>query len=847
MPQTDPFAEALAQVRSGSLTPPVPAERPTVLTPQTVGSAALSLLERVTETPGISHILRGLRVPQQALAVGPAEALLTAATKGRVVTPAEMARSSYRAVAEDRSFRQVAQDFGLSGGAGLVLDLVADPLWIVTPAKLAEVAHLPELTRAVSATRPMRALAESRPAQAAGRALIPEFGKPAEFVQMGDDLRRAVSISTERALDIGKRIGALVPEEQRAVRAYMEVGTDGGRQVVLQHAETSGMDATRIGELGAEAMQRDIELGQQLTDVGLMKPEVFERWRGKHIRREYLKHENPTEYLEQLAARDPEAAAKLESKLKTEAGFQGGTAPLRERLAFLKQRQDIPEDIRREMGEILEAAHPVAHGQALAGRAVAMRQFFNEVKGKFAVDTAEPGYKFAGDSASLGPLAGTYLPHAIADDITDLVARPAGFARAWKTGVGWWKYGKVVLNPATHARNIMSNFILADMAGLAPYKIHRYAQGLRSLVTHDEWYREAKEAGTFLLDTFRGTELPKLLTAAPSASAWRRSLTMAVAPIRRAGDAYQAEEQLFKMAFYIDRRKAGLAAPDAAKLAEQALFNYRKVPRLIANLRSYGVVPFLTFPYKAVPAFGRALAKRPAAINRYGNIFRIFEAPGAETERKVLPEYMQDGWMRLPDTDADGRVRYLNLNYILPFGDIGEAATLGGYLGRGGQKSSFLSLPMADLASAVVSGRDAYTDQEIEKQPGGWTGFLTNFMLPPLAGGYASKELIASAKGQPTNPLSRTAEPRSLSQALLANLAGLRIRPLDLQQERRSRIAGVEAEIRDLRTEMRRWQRSKWITTEERDDQLAEQVERLKVLMREIREFGELKLPASPK
>ena len=346
-----------------------------------------------------------------------------------------------------------------------------------------------------------------------------------------------------------------------------------------------------------------------------------------------------------------------------------------------------------------------------------------------------------------GPLAGKYVPEAIHRDVVQLAARPGKFDRLWRQGVGWWKYNKVVLNPATHARNVMSNFILADLAGLAPFKVHRYVQGARSLAKKDRWYQEAKEAGTFLTDTFVGVEIPKLLDTAESfqrlqagASGWlMRAGRAAKGTLAKAGDAYQAEEQWFKMSFFIDQRMKGLAPKAAADAAEAALFNYRRVPWLVDNLRRYGVVPFLTFPYKALPATAKAIAQRPAAISRYGHIVRAFEAPRAEQarERSALPEYMQDGWMRLPDTDAQGRVRYLNLEYILPWGDIGEAASLQGYLGSGGSTSAFLSIPGIGLASVAATGIDPFSMQDVRKRPGGIRRYLWDFVVPPLAGGLA--------------------------------------------------------------------------------------------------------------
>ena len=349
-----------------------------------------------------------------------------------------------------------------------------------------------------------------------------------------------------------------------------------------------------------------------------------------------------------------------------------------------------------------------------------------------------------------------------------------------------------------------------------------------------------------------GVEIPKLLQSAETFQALEHGargwLGRVGAKVRgalgKAGDAYQAEEQWFKMSFYIDKRMAGAVPKAAADAAETALFNYRRVPWLVDTLRQYGVVPFLVFPFKALPATAKAVAQRPAAISRYGHLFRSFEAPKAqaEAERAVLPEYMQDAWMRLPGADANGRVRYLNLEYILPFGDIGETFSGGGFGGRGGQKSAFLSVPFADLAAAIISGRDPFTDQEIAKRPGGWPSYLWSFVTPPLMG-RSGQELLSAAKGVPVNVLSRRAEPRSLTQAMLASFAGLRITPVDLEESRDQRLRDLSFEIRELRADARRWQRAKWITEDERDDGIAEYVERIRVVVDHMREISGVQLP----
>jgi len=811
----------------------------------------------------INWLFHQLRKPQQALAIGPALAATKAAKEGRGPTLKEVFAGSQEALSEDLSFRHVMEKGGVTGkkgmAAGLIADIALDPLWILSPLKAAKLLRLPALLKASRLPEVGQKIAQTPAGQAVGRALVPDFGKPSRFIEIAEEHHREVSNAVESAVDLGRRIGKFEPQAQRRVRDFMITGSDAGRQKVLRNAKQSGFDPAAIEKIAVEAMERDIKLGGAMVDTGLMTTDTFLKWRGQHMWRAFRKHQDPVQYYINKGMSAPKAALEAEKKLKAMSEMTGPTSSITERLAFLTERQDLPPEMLRQMGEILEAAYPVAKGQAMAGQAVATRRMLNTIKDEFSDDVvggvAPRGFKIVPNEKGYGPLAGRAVPESIHRDVVQLAQKPGRFGRLWRQNVGWWKYGKVVLNPATHARNVMSNFVLADLAGLAPFKVHRYVQGARSLATKDKYYQEAKQAGTFLTDTFVGVEIPKLMDRAEdladlqsgAASFLAATTRKAKRAFAKAGDAYQAEEQWFKMSFFIDQRKRGIGVKEAANAAEDALFNYRRVPWLVDNLRRYGAVPFITFPYKALPATAKALAKRPAAISRYGHIIRTFEAPKREQEgeRSALPTYMQDGWMRLPGQDQKGRVRYLNLEYVLPWGDLGEAFSLKGYLGTGGRKSAFLSVPGADLAAALVTGDDPFTNQKIADRPGGMPRYLYNFVVPPLAG-YAGQELAAAAQGVPVNKMSSRAEPRSKTQAVLSSFFGVKITPVDIDEERGYRIRDLSYDAQEIRSTLRRTVRSPYITEEEKEAALTESAERIRELVAQMVEIRDGARPDAP-
>tara|TARA_R110000751_G_scaffold162813_1_gene269253 strand:- start:62 stop:658 length:597 start_codon:yes stop_codon:yes gene_type:complete len=153
-------------------------------------------------------------------------------------------------------------------------------------------------------------------------------------------------------------------------------------------------------------------------------------------------------------------------------------------------------------------------------------------------------------------------------------------------------------------------------------------------------------------------------------------------------------------------------------------------------------------------------------------------------------------------------------------------------------------MPLAQLVSALVTQQDPFTNKDISKQYGGWGKFLKNFILPPVVGGRGSDEIVAALKGAPTNPLSRRAEPQSLTRALLANTVGLRLRDVDFNEERATQIAVLAGDMREIAGDMRIWDRAMAnLTEEEYEEHRLEQMDRISEVVRDINALNALQLP----
>lgn len=77
---------------------------------------------------------------------------------------------------------------------------------------------------------------------------------------------------------------------------------------------------------------------------------------------------------------------------------------------------------------------------------------------------------------------------------------------------------------------------------------------------------------------------------------------------------YEGEDLLFKMgAFYVARQE-GLTTSNALRRAYEAYFDYGQVAPGVRFLRDTGIVPFVTYTYKAIPALMNAAKKHPERL-----------------------------------------------------------------------------------------------------------------------------------------------------------------------------------------------------------------------------------------
>ena len=675
-------------------------------------------------------------------------------------------------------------DFGLPGViGGIALDIAVDPLTYIAPVTILK--KIPKVTKVAKFVS--KSVKASRAGQLLGRSFIYRFGQDPIYAEMAERTTKNIAVGNQNLLDIARPLTKLDPATQRIVATARKAGK-------LMDLPKEVLDKAK------PAFDELDRLGKEAVEVGLLKKETYDSNVCKYISRLYERFEVP-----------------VEGVIKKVKGLFP-RKPLRIDLSRFKKRTDIPKDIREAMGEILEAGYPTAKGLVQLNKAVEQGKFFKEVASKWGKETIESGFKKLPNVKSLGELANKAVPFPIFDDIQEIIRPRGGLI---KKIVGSWKFAKVVMNPATHARNIMSNFILNDFEGLSPHRLDIYGEAAKEMVKKGKWYKEAKKVGLGL-DTFASREIKDILIG-PDGKGFIKKFGNEV--VEKLSNIYQKEEEFAKLAQYIFQRKKELVAEEAWEVAERATFNYAQVTPFIRRLReSIFGYPFITFSYKVTPQVAKTLARKPTKISNIGKIKTGIENMSGikelTRERASEPDWVRDGfYVKLPIKDKHGRSSYLDLTYIMPFGDLisGQLIQRGikreTGLTEGIPESLIRKLAFPSLVKELVTNQDFFGNKiflesdKTDKQLGDIMRHLMKFGLPPtladqIPGGYRpsgerrkgtiqrviEKERGIEAGGKQT---------RTFQQELLRNI-GLKIQPLDIKlQEYWSRY-GKEKAIKTL-------------------------------------------------
>jgi hypothetical protein len=484
------------------------------------------------------------------------------------------------------------------------------------------------------------------------------------------------SIGREYAIDIGNRLQSLAEPDQIQVGAYLR-------------GEAPSLPG-HISGLGKEAADTLMYLGKQAVDSGLLNEDVYFQNVGKYMPRLYTTKEY-------------------------QGLLQKYNEPIPNRLDLqrFQKRKDIPKEIREQMGEILTPGYPVAKGIIQLTHDISLARMFKGMSENpewiLPKDVAQvPEGWVQLNSRKLGVLDQSYAHPEVARELNAVIQSRSEMAKMGGKAYGAWKYGKVIASPKTHMRNMMSNSIMAHLGGLPMYEQPYYlARAIKEMRAQGPAYMAVRQNSNIFRTGWAQNELRALYDASVSLEGLPEGSLFQTVPIlrdaivkgKKAGakmaEIYQKEEQVFKMAKVLKNLEQGMDIRSACADANKWLFDYSKVTRFQEKYRNSPLgAPFATFTIKALPRVFEAGVKTPwrfalPAAMIYGLEEWAQDFVGDTDEQKkakgeLRPDYMKGSTLglfpnfpRVPVVDDYGREYYLDLTYILPWGDIAQSGKWG--------------------------------------------------------------------------------------------------------------------------------------------------------------------------
>lgn len=428
------------------------------------------------------------------------------------------------------------------------------------------------------------------------------------------------------------------------------------------------------------------------------------------------------------------------------------------------QRKDLPAEVRSELGEIKDAFYRTWRSMRDVSDYILLRRLqttvaknpswfvdyqkgkdlamFRKVRGMdvpggrewvYEPMTLSPGEKATQwvrvKGREWGPLEGGYMRSDIYDAMKQVSQLRGWWTKQYAKWLTRWKLTRTVWRPATHARNVLTNFILNDLGGLpfyTPGGMKAYKDAASLLMKHSKGQYLTKGEREVIDDLIGGGILEGGVVKYELAGSFHKLGTdfdpmryddwvhkwISRGPVRKIGqkmaDYYQNEEIWAKTAKYMWNKKQGMRTADALDDAMKWTLNYRDVSPALNKLRMT-LMPFATFTFKVFPRLAEAAVTNPIGLAKYPIAFHYLQSSALnqmnisegewEKLQRMLPNYVMAGYfMPLPFRDSKNRMQFLDLTYILPWGDIGEFQQ--NFVGR------LVQNPVINLYSELRSGTD---------------------------------------------------------------------------------------------------------------------------------------------
>ena len=418
-------------------------------------------------------------------------------------------------------------------------------------------------------------------------------------------------------------------------------------------------------------------------------------------------------------------------------------------------RQDYTAEERAEMGEIRDARYNIIKSYHLLAHDLANGRFFKDISENpawFRTEEPEETFVDANEASRLGTFSGVgwvKVPNAKIPktDTPRWGSMAGGYVRAsiWRdlaelnkmqnpNSWGWllsqYKQNKTTRSPGVHFNNAMGNLILMDMHDLT---IPDLLGAIREYVDKGKFYTEAHEQGIFssgfVRQELQQQESAKILrevlkeveTQTDKPGAMQNLWNVLSTVDRGMRNAYQFEDEIFRLTSYIRDRVQGDTVEDAAANAIERFLNY-DIRAPWPNLLRRTVLPFFSYTYAFVPQIMKAIAQRPWKLAKLFTLGYALQAIGyeltegdEERERGLMADRDKGlTWsglprmFRLPFRGPHDDPLYLDLSRVLPGGGMLETDR-----GQAGLPEWLLIGGPMSMAVDMMWNREAYSGNDI--------------------------------------------------------------------------------------------------------------------------------------
>jgi hypothetical protein len=615
------------------------------------------------------------------------------------------------------------------------------------------------------------------------------------------ELGRAMRNMKARVDQVQNKIGEVAAEMNKLSKDEREMISD----IIEGELKADVHPPQHVLNLAASIQSMMSRQSQELVELGMLSKEAANRWENKYLPRFY-----ETKLRDEVNAW-AKATRDLFKKQPMMRGIKG--SQLRARGLFeVIDTKDLPDYLdmgweqrdpefnpktsdstivwrdynraeRENMGEIRDAMFRFVMGYNASQRDIALGRLYKDLAENYASKFPLEGYVQVPETKAegtqtprYGKLEGLYVPKEVMDHLSaNDEAMANGILKLYRAGLSKWKEGKTVLNPVSHANNVISNLTMAHFAGVSYWDAFKYGGAVKDFVTKNPMVKEAQDVGVFG-GSFNNTELVKSMPPELKAMA-----NMTESRLARFGEriwdtlaftieakgtkygarpvmqwAYEGEDMFFRYLIYRDARGRGMSPEDARDYSQEYIFTYDDLPKGARYMRDYGM-PFFSYTYKVIPVLARTALVYPwryaapatiaytanalmyaIAANMGGNeddwwtttLYKYMtdedfrnKAKALESEeRKLLPEWMKghSGVLSTPKAirmgmdDVTNLPMFLDVSRIFPGGDLLDANNNSG--GVAILQPLMPSNPVLTTLVAMLANRDMFLGKDVVKK-----------------------------------------------------------------------------------------------------------------------------------